>query len=61
MPKYPLTPLLDHRERLVDEKAASLGRAVTACAGAEGESYETHRLSDLLPHAFGPADLGIGG
>ncbi len=30
------------------------------CAGAEGEGYETHRISSLLPHSFGPGDLGLG-
>ena len=27
------------------------------CASADGAAVEHHRLSDLLPHAFGPADL----
>src|SRR3546814_11477717 len=30
------------------------------CAGMTGDAIETHKLSDLLPHAFGPTDLGIG-
>lgn len=29
------------------------------CAGAEGDRIASYRLSDLLPDAFGPADLGI--
>ena len=29
------------------------------CASAEGEGVEHHKLSDLLPYAFGPGDLGI--
>jgi cytidine deaminase len=33
---------------------------IVHCASADGETVETHKLSDLLPHAFGPADLGIG-
>ncbi|WP_343518266.1 cytidine deaminase [Sphingomonas sp.] len=51
------------RCRQVLNEAAQMGGRDLAvhCAGAEGEAYETHRLSDLLPHAFGPADLGIGG
>ncbi len=28
------------------------------CASADGSIVEQHRLSVLLPHAFGPADLG---
>jgi len=50
------------RCRQVLNEAAQMGkRDLTIwCAGAVGETVETHRLSDLLPHAFGPADLGIG-
>ena len=34
------------------------GRNLTIyCAGMTGEAFETHRLSDLLPFAFGPGDL----
>ena len=29
------------------------------CASADGSAVEHHQLSDLLPHAFGPADLGL--
>ena len=29
------------------------------CASADGETLESHKLSALLPFAFGPADLGI--
>ena len=48
--------------QVLNEAAQMGGRDLTVyCAGAEGEAYETHRLSDLLPHGFGPADLGIGG
>ena len=50
------------RCRQVLNEAAQMGGRDLAvfCAGAEGDAYETHRLSDLLPHAFGPGDLGIG-
>ena len=50
------------RCRQVLNEAAQMGkRDLTIwCAGATGDAIETHRLSDLLPHAFGPADLGIG-
>lgn len=30
------------------------------CGAAEGHAIASYRLSALLPHAFGPADLGIG-
>lgn len=29
------------------------------CASADGLMIETHKLSDLLPFAFGPKDLGL--
>ena len=46
--------------QVLNEAAGMSGRDLTVlCAGAEGAAIERHRLSDLLPHAFGPADLGI--
>jgi cytidine deaminase len=47
------------RCRQVLNEAAQLGRRdlLIHCAGLTGDALETHRLSDLLPHAFGPADL----
>lgn len=51
------------RCRQVLNEAAQIGGRDLAvhCSGLGGGTIETHRLSDLLPHAFGPADLGIGG
>lgn len=51
------------RCRQVLNEAAQLGGRdlPVYCAGLSGDAMEEHRLSDLLPHAFGPADLGIGG
>lgn len=49
------------RCRQMLHEAAALGRRdiVVHCASADGEAVERHNLSDLLPNAFGPADLGI--
>jgi cytidine deaminase len=49
------------RCRQVLNEAAQMGRRdlKVFCAGAEGDAVEEHRLSELLPHAFGPADLGL--
>jgi cytidine deaminase len=49
------------RCRQVLNEAAQMGRRELKvfCAGAEGDAVEEHRLSELLPHAFGPADLGL--
>lgn len=46
--------------QVINEAAQIGGRDILVhCAGAEGESIATYRLSELLPHAFGPADLGL--
>jgi cytidine deaminase len=49
------------RCRQVLNEAAQIGRRDLRvfCAGAQGDAVEEHRLSELLPHAFGPADLGL--
>lgn len=49
------------RCRQVLNEAAQVGGRDLAihCGSAEGEAVEHHRLSDLLPFAFGPGDLGI--
>lgn len=47
--------------QVLNEAAQMGGRDLTVhCGAAEGEAIVTYRLSDLLPDAFGPADLGIG-
>lgn len=50
------------RCRQVLNEAAQLGGRDLAvyCGAAEGDAVATYRLSQLLPNAFGPADLGIG-
>ncbi|MBW4330507.1 cytidine deaminase [Stakelama sp. CBK3Z-3] len=47
------------RCRQILNEAAQLGGRDLAvhCAGSSGDVYQTHHLSTLLPHAFGPADL----
>jgi cytidine deaminase len=49
------------RCRQVLNEAAQMGGRdlLVHCAGAEGETVASYRLSVLLPDAFGPADLGI--
>lgn len=47
--------------QVINEAAQLGGRDLPVhCGGAEGDAIATYRLSELLPHAFGPADLGIG-
>jgi cytidine deaminase len=44
--------------QVINEAAQMGGRDIVVhCGSADGEKVETHRLSGLLPHAFGPADL----
>jgi cytidine deaminase len=47
--------------QILNEAAQLGGRDIMVyCGSAEGEEIERHFLSDLLPYAFGPKDLGIG-
>lgn len=46
--------------QMLNEAAQLGGRDIRVhCASADGSTVETHALSALLPHAFGPGDLGI--
>lgn len=46
--------------QVINEAAQIGGRDILIhCAGAEGDAIASYRLSELLPHAFGPADLGL--
>lgn len=46
--------------QVINEAAQIGGRDIRVhCAGAEGDALTSYRLSELLPDAFGPADLGI--
>jgi len=49
------------RCRQVINEAAQMSKrdVIVWCAGAEGDAVERYMLSQLLPHAFGPGDLGI--
>ncbi|HET8612330.1 MAG TPA: cytidine deaminase [Sphingomonas sp.] len=47
--------------QVLNEAAQMGGRDLPVfCASADGATVRRYRLSELLPHAFGPADLGIG-
>lgn len=46
--------------QIINEAAQIGGRDIRVhCAGATGDAVSSYRLSELLPDAFGPADLGI--
>lgn len=47
--------------QIMNEAEQMAGRALAIyCATPSGDRVSEHRVADLLPHAFGPADLGIG-
>ena len=47
--------------QVMNEAAEMGGRDLPVfCASADGRKIERHMLSTLLPHAFGPKDLGLG-
>lgn len=50
------------RCRQVLNEAAQMGGRdiVIYCASGDGRELRRHTMSELLPHAFGPGDLGIG-
>lgn len=55
----PVTPCGRCRQ-MIHEAASLSGRDIAVhCASADGRAVTTHMLSTLLPHAFGPGDLGI--
>jgi cytidine deaminase len=47
--------------QVINEAAQMGGRDLPVhCGAAEGDVIRTYTVSELLPEAFGPADLGIG-
>lgn len=47
--------------QVINEAAQMGGRDLPVhCGAAEGDAIRTYTVSELLPDAFGPADLGIG-
>lgn len=49
------------RCRQVINEAAQMSQYDTQilCSSADGSAVEQYRISELLPHPFGPADLGL--
>lgn len=46
--------------QVINEAAQMGGRDIIIwCGAAEGDAVDRYLISDLLPRAFGPADLGI--
>jgi cytidine deaminase len=56
----PVTPCGRCRQ-VINEAAALSGCDILIhCGAAEGHEVQSHTRSELLPHAFGPGNLGIG-
>lgn len=46
--------------QVINEAQQMAGRTIPIhCASPDGTQVTTHDIGDLLPHAFGPADLGL--
>ncbi|WP_313808487.1 cytidine deaminase [Sphingobium sp.] len=46
--------------QIMNEAEQMAGRTLAIyCAAPEGDAVVEHRVAELLPHAFGPRDLGI--
>jgi cytidine deaminase len=46
--------------QVINEAAQMGGRDIDIyCGSADGSAFAAFRASELLPHAFGPADLGL--
>ncbi len=57
--KEPVRPCGRCRQ-VISEAAQLCGHDILIhCVGAEGQVIEEYRISELLPHAFGPNNLGI--
>jgi len=56
-----VTPCGGCRQAILE--AAQLGSrdVEIVCASGDGRQVETHRIGDLLPHGFGPANLADAG
>ncbi|AUW58376.1 cytidine deaminase [Sphingobium sp. SCG-1] len=47
--------------QVMNEVEQMAGRELAIyCVAPVGDAIQEHRVADLLPHAFGPADLGFG-
>jgi cytidine deaminase len=55
----PVTPCGRCRQIIYEAATLSAYDVNIHCASADGKAVETHRISTLLPHAFGPDTLGM--
>jgi cytidine deaminase len=55
----PVTPCGRCRQIINESAQMSAHDVLVHCGSAQGDSIESHRISELLPHPFGPANLGL--
>ena len=53
----PVTPCGGCRQSILEAALLSGEDIEILCASGDGEQVERHRISDLIPHGFGPASL----
>ncbi len=53
----PVTPCGGCRQAILEAAHLSDQDIQIICASGDGTCFETHRISELLPHGFGPASL----
>ena len=53
----PVTPCGGCRQSILEAAQLSGADIEILCASGDGEQVERHRISDLIPHGFGPASL----
>ena len=51
------TPCGGCRQAILEAAQLSGGDFVILCANGDGSRIERHRISELIPHGFGPANL----
>jgi cytidine deaminase len=54
-----LTPCGRCRQIINEAEQMGVGTIRIICAAAQGDAIEIHGIAELLPRAFGPANLGI--
>jgi cytidine deaminase len=54
----PVTPCGGCRQALLEASQLGGRDIEIACSSGDGTIVDHHRLSDLIPHGFGPANLG---
>jgi cytidine deaminase len=56
-----VTPCGGCRQAILEAAQVGGAEVEIVCASGDGQRNETHRIGDLIPHGFGPANLGDAG